>query len=90
MYSLVKRSGDSCQEHKGAVVIAENLSPILCSVMGNTEQKVSKGTCLRKKRIPFSSEYSLTHFYSFKVTANTDFKVLCVSFINDVQAKKRI
>lgn len=36
--------------HKGAVGIAEHLSPILRSVTGKTEQKVSKGTCLRGKK----------------------------------------
>lgn len=40
------------REISGAVVGAEELIPLLCSVMRNTELKVSKGTPARGKRNP--------------------------------------
>lgn len=66
------------------VVRAKELSPLLCSVMGNTEQEVFKGQmCPRKKESHFHQNTVLTHLCSFKVTASADFKVSYVCFINE-------
>lgn len=66
----------------GAGVGAEELSPFLCSVMANTEEKVSKGRPARgEKRIPFSSECTFVWLQSHFKPGGA-FKVSYVRLIN--------